>query len=328
MVSWQANDNANDDQFSDFVISMSNVLGQLRTFASAFDSSRNNLVGISRSLSVEIRKLLLDGLLSRCVRRPLLHPLIYPNQLKGNPFEDIFEISDASLRITKLDEPMAGQTALIPIAPMKHTTVIYPLYGLHFQEDADQWVSENPFDETLSPVKLNRWLKQLVLQIDTDAYDIRMVLSEVANTQGAHSDYQNDTIRQQINRRFQGAYLNIFVLTVATYLCNQFSVSVSSDSSLKDRIAKVHPGVEDESYRVESILVFDRDQFSTRMDWLELHPIGVIQQSPLVGGIPEVKSDDLLARTPILSRSEIRVPSPESTTSDSNFPHTTKSPPP
>ena len=309
MVIWKANGNASDDHFSDFVISMSNVLGQLQASATALDSGRNNLIGTSRSLSVEMRKLLLDGLLSRCMHRPLLHPLISPNQLKGDSFEDIFEISQGSLRITKLDEPMAGETALIPTAPMKHTTVIRPLYGLHFQQDTDQWVSESPFDETLSPVRLDRWLKQRVLQVDTDIYDMRMVLAEVANTQGAHSDYQNDTIRRKINRHFRGVYLNIFVLTVATYLYNQFSISVSTDSSLRERIAKVHPGVEVENYRVEAMLVFGRDQFSPRMSGLQLHPIGVIQRSSLVGGIPAIEAKEPFADTPILSRSEIGVPS-------------------
>ncbi|MCY3899268.1 MAG: hypothetical protein OXF86_11880 [Caldilineaceae bacterium] len=303
MEVWEANVNATDGHFDDFTLSMFNILTQLQ----AFESNRRNLVGISRSVSVELRKLLLhNGLLQRCVRRPRLQPLIRPDRLKGDPFEDIFEMPSGSLTLTKLDEPMAGAHALVELAPMKHTTVIHPLYGLCFQNDSNQWVSESPFDEGLLPIRLDRWLKQSVLQIDSDIYDMRDLLSEVANTQGAHSDHQRDTIRQQIHQHFRGTYLNIFILWAGIYLYNQFSASVSADSSLQERIAKVHPDIREETYRVDAMFTFGRDQFTTHGNYV-FRPVAVTQQLPIVGGVPE-RGPGLLPETPIISRFEVSVP--------------------
>ena len=282
---------------------MLNIVTQLQ----AFESARRNLVGISRSVSVELRKLLLHGgLLQRCVRRPRLHPLTRPHQLPGDPFEDIFEMSGGSMTITKLDEPIAGAQAVVDLAPMKHTTVIHPLYGLCFRKDLNQWVSESPFDERLPPIPLDRWLKQPVLQIGSDTYSMRDMLSEVANTQGAHSDRQNDTIRQQIHQHFRGTYLNIFVLTVGISLYNQFSVSVLAGSSLKERIAKVHPDIGEETYRVDAMLTFGWEQFSTHGDFT-LRPVALTQRLPIVGGVPQGGTRSPLD-APILSRFEISVP--------------------
>ena len=295
--------NAMDRHFDDFVISMLNILAQMQ----AFESTRRNLVGISRSVSVELRKLLLhDGLLRRCVQRPRLHPLTRADQLKGDPCEDIIEITGGNLTITKLDEPRAGAQASIELAPMKHTTVIHPLHGLCFQENTNQWVSKCPFDEGLAPIRLDPWLKQPVLQIGSDVYSLRDMLTEVANTQGAHSDHVNDTIRQRIHQHFHGIYLNIFVLTVGIYLYNQFSSMVTVDSSLQERIAKVHPDIREETYRVDAMLSFDRAQFSAH-GAIALHPIVVTQQLPIVGDIPNGGTGPL-SRTPIESRFEISVP--------------------
>lgn len=303
MELWEANVKATDGHFDDFTVSMFNILTQLQ----ALESTRRNLVGISRLVSVELRKLLLhDGLLQRCVRKPRLHPLKPPSQLKGDPVEDILKVSGGSMEITKLDEPMAGAKAVVAMAPMKHTTVIHPLYGLCFQNGSNQWVSESPFDEGSPPIRLDRWLKQPVLQIDGDIYDMRDMLSEVANTQGAHSDHQKDTIRQQIHQHFRGNYLNIFILTVGIYLYNQFSASVSAGSSLQNHIVKVHPDIREEIYRVDAMLKFNRDQFSTHGDFV-LNPVAVVQQSPIVAGVPERRPGPLSA-APIVSRFEMSVP--------------------
>ena len=304
MVVWEANLKAKDEHFEDFTLSMLNILVQLQSFA----PERRNLVGISRSISVEIRKLLLDGLLRKCVRRPKLHPLTRPQKLVGDPFEQTFEMSASSAIIRKVDDPNRGASALVKFAPMKHTTVIRPLYGLSFQENTNQWISECPFDESSPPIRLGRWLKQPVLQVHAARHNMTDVLSEVANTQGAHSDRQNDTIRQQINEHFRATYLNVFILTVGIYLYNQFSASVSDDSSLRERVAAVHPDIRDETYRVDAILTFERERFSTRGDFI-LHPLAVTQEFPIVGGIPE-SGPEPLAETLILTTSEISVPCP------------------
>ena len=303
MVVWEANVNATDGQFEDFTVSMFNILTQLQ----ALESTQRNLVGISRSISVELRKLLLhNGLIQRCVHRPRLHTLTRPDQLKGDPFEDILEIAAGSLTITKLDEPMAGAQASIELAPMRHTTVIHPLYGLCFRKNINQWTSESPFDESSPPIRLDKWLKQPILQIASEINDMRDLLSEVANTQGAHSDHQRDMIRQQIQQYFRGTYLNIFILTVGIYLYNQFSASVSAASSLQERLVRVQPDMREETYRVNAMLRFGRDQFSTHGNFT-LRPMAVTQQFPIVEGVPE-GGPRPFSGTPIVSRFEISVP--------------------
>ena len=155
MTIWNIKQDAGDNYFSDFVLSMSNIHFQLHHVLPTHGFNLDNLIGVSRSLSVELRKLLLDkSLLSSCLYRPQLHPLINPKRLKGDQYEDIFGISGASLNLTRLDGPTAGATALIPMEDMRHTTVIHPLYGLCFRKDTEQWVTESPFDENHSPVKL------------------------------------------------------------------------------------------------------------------------------------------------------------------------------
>ncbi len=311
MTIWNIKRDVRDYYFSDFVLSMSNICLQLHHVSSAPDTNLDNLIGVSRSLSVELRKLLLDkSLLSRCLYRPNLHPLISPKRLKGDQYEDTFGISDSKLSLLKLDGPTAGETAIILMADMRHTIVIHPLYGLCFRKDNEQWITESPFDEKHSPVKLKNWLKQQVIQIDNNTYNLRQVLSEVANTQGAHSDYQKDSIRRQINKNFQSYYLNIFILVVSIYLYNQFCISVASDMYFRNRVTKLHPGLRIENNRFDYRIEFNKDQFLAKKQELILHPKGVIQQAPLVGGIPEIGSQDQLAGEPIHTRSEIRIPTP------------------
>lgn len=302
--------NAGDNYFSDFVMTMSNIRFQLHNVPSTHGSNLDNLIGVSRSLSVELRKLLLDkSLLSSCLYRPQLHPLINPKRLKGDQYEDTFEIRDASLNLTRLDGPTAGATALIPIEDMRHTTVIKPLYGLCFRKDTDQWVTESPFDKNHSPVKLDKWLKQSVIQIDENTYNMRKVLAEVANTQGAHSDHINDIIRKQINRNFQSHYLNIFILVVAIYVYNQFCISAEPNEYFRKRVTKLHPSLKFENNRFDFRIEFPKDVFLAKHQELILRPKGVIQQTNIVSGVPEIESQDQLVGKPIHTQSIIRIPS-------------------
>ena len=106
---WEANPIATDDHYEDLTFSLLNICTQLR----AFQSEQGNLIGISRSLSVELRKLLLDNpLLQRCVRRLELQPLIDPHQLRGDPVEDVLRLLASKLTITKMDEPNKGEKAM------------------------------------------------------------------------------------------------------------------------------------------------------------------------------------------------------------------------
>ena len=269
---WEANEHAEDRTFEDFTASMINISTQLRANGGDVRSFGRNLVGVSRSISVELRKLLLgDALINRCVRRPKLHKLIRPHRLNGDPFEDSFGVQGGTVRIIKLDEPRAGMSAEFGITPMKHIVVIFPLYGLCFQKDSNVWTSTDPFAKELTPIGLDRWLKQPVLQIGSDRYDMRAMLSEVANTQGAHSDRRRDTIRQQISEHFHGIYLNIFTLRVGIYLSNQFAASVSANSSLRERIGRGYPEIMEDLYKVNANLTWAPDQLRIDHGYLTLH---------------------------------------------------------
>ena len=269
---WEANEHAEDRTFEDFTASMMNISTQLRANGEDVRSFGRNLVGVSRSVSVELRKLLLgDDLISKCVRRPKLHKLIRPNRLNGDLFEDSFRVQGGTMRITKLDEPGAGMSAEFGITPMEHTVVVHPLYGLCFQKGSNAWTSTDPFAKELTSITQDRWLKQPVLQLDGDRYDMRAMLSEVANTQGAHSDRRGDTIRQQISKHFHSIYLNIFTLRVAIYLSNQFAASVAANSSLRERVGRGYPEIMEDLYGVEANLTWGADQLRISHGDLTLH---------------------------------------------------------
>ncbi len=268
---WEANEHADDRTFEDFTASMVNISTLLRANGEDVHRFGRNLVGVSRSVSVELRKLLLgDALISKCVRRPKLHKLVRPHRLKGDPFEDSLGVQGGTVRITKVDEPGAGASAEFGITPMRHTVVIHPLYGLCFQKGANAWTSTDPFAKELTPVRLHWWLKQPVLQIDRDRYDMTAMLSEVANTQGAHSDRRRDTIRQQISEHFHSIYLNIFTIRVGIYLSNQFAISVSADSSLRERIGRGYPEIMEDLYTVEANLNWGPEQLRIEHGYLTL----------------------------------------------------------
>ena len=303
MTVWQANGSATDEKFGDFAVSMLTIFTNLM----ASSSAPVNLIGASRAISVELRKVLLDGLLPRCVSKPRLAPLVSTEQLKGDSLEDVFEVSSSRIELIKQDEPMARERAVVLCAPVTHTTAIHPMYGLRFDADTDCWVSVSPFDPQRRHLRLDRWLKQPVLQINDDVYDMRAILSEVANTQGAHSDHKKDFIRQRIQQFLRSSYLNVFTLAVGIWLLNQFASSLLGGSSLRERVTTICPEAAEAISEVESVFLFDRDQFLVPKE-VALHPVAVIQNVPLVGGVPEYRHEPLLAMGRVSLRSEISAP--------------------
>ena len=168
-------------------------------------------------------------------------------------------------------------------------------------------LSECPFQEDAPPIRLDRWLRQPVLQIDGDTYNMRRRMLEVANTQGAHSDRRGDTIRQQVNEHFRGIYLNIFVFWTSVYLGNHFFDSIAAESSFAGRVSKVHPNITKEVSRLEGELFLSREQFSAHSGWITVRPTSVSQRTQLIRGVPETKPDPSTI-TPVISRGEIGAP--------------------
>ena len=92
MTVWEVNKKVTDDHLVDFTSAMLNIFTQLRSL----DSKPSQLIVASRPVSVELRMLLIDGLLRMCLQKPRLHPLLHPNRLKGDPFESTFEVSNST----------------------------------------------------------------------------------------------------------------------------------------------------------------------------------------------------------------------------------------
>lgn len=240
-MAWEANERAPAEYFEHFASSLLNITSSLKTAAedTAF------LMGGSRIISVELRKMLLassNSLVQRCVKEPRLHRLVNPNRLHGDVFEERLEISGGTIRITRLDDGWTGEW---PTAPASITATVEPLYGLRYDESRGVWIAEDPYDRGRKGIRLKPWLNQGVLQIDHTRYTLRDILSDVANTQGAHVDKPNDSLRHRLGKHFAPIYLNIFAVLTGAYVANQAATSLAEGSSLSTYLEKHYPGLGD-----------------------------------------------------------------------------------
>lgn len=87
---------------------------------------------------------------------------------------------------------------------------VYPLHGLYWSDADQRWVAVDAFDPTRSGLKLKKWLRQRLLQVEDRRFTIQEVLREVVNTQGAHVDLAKDDINQLLRSRFCSKYMNLF----------------------------------------------------------------------------------------------------------------------
>ena len=240
-MAWEANEKADSEYFEHFASSLLSITSSLNAAEEDFAF----LMAGSRSISVELRKLLLEGsnsLVQRCVREPRLHRLLSPNRLHGDVFEQRLQISGGSVRIKKLDSDWEGEW---PVAPASMTTTVEPLYGLRYDEGRGVWISEDPYDRGRKGVQLKKWLNQWALQIDHTRYTLKDILSDVVNTQGAHVDERKDSLRHRLGEHFAAAYLNMFTVLTGAYVAGQVAASLAEGSSLSTHLEKHYPLLDD-----------------------------------------------------------------------------------
>ena len=240
-MAWEANERAPAEYFEHFASSLLNITSSLNTA----EEDAAFLMGGSRIISVELRKLLLAGsnsLVQRCVREPRLHRLLSPNRLHGDVFEQRLAVSGGTIRITHLED---GCTGKWPVAPASMTATVEPLYGLRYDEGRGVWISEDPYDRGRKGIRLRQWLNQGALQIDHTRYTLGNILSDVANTQGAHVDKPKDSLRHRLGEHFAPVYLNIFAVLTGAYVAGQVATSLAEGSSLSTHLEKHYPRLGD-----------------------------------------------------------------------------------
>lgn len=236
-MAWEANERADPEYFEHFASSLLSITSSL---TAAVEDPAFLMAG-SRAISVELRKLLLAGshsLVQRCVREPRLHRLLRPNRLHGDVFEERLQLSGGSLRIKNPASDWEGEW---PMAPASMTATVEPLYGLRYDEGRGVWISEDPYDRGRKGIRLRQWLNQGALQIDHTRYTLGNILSDVANTQGAHVDKRKDSLRHRLGEHFAPIYLNIFAVLTGAYVAGQVATSLAEGSSLSTHLEKHYP---------------------------------------------------------------------------------------
>ena len=189
----------------------------------------------ARQTSVAIRKLLFDGggyLFKQCVQ-PRLHPL-QPPVVPARPDVLVERLEGMSISYTD-DESTELQTYRAPA--YEHRTVVNPLYGLR-RTGEKQYQLATLFDLAGQPVKLKRWLKFKVLQVDDVVLNAERLLRLLVNFEGAHLDanqmirhHESTPVNMKLpdleDERYRRAtwitfggvsYLHIFTLLVGDYL--------------------------------------------------------------------------------------------------------------
>lgn len=237
-MSWRVNPIVAPEHLQDFALSVLNISTQLRQVE---ENPSTYLVSASRSISVELRKLLLDGansLVRRCVQKPRLHRLLQFDELRGDLYTVNIGVSSGILQCIQLD---GDGRAEFPIAPVQFTATVHPLPGLRYNKSSDTWVSGDPFDRVKESIRIDAWLKQPLLEIDDTQYTIGAVLTEVANTQGAHADSMRGNLRLWLREHFFPIYLNIFTFLMGVYVVDQVDASSPAGSSLWREIVGRYP---------------------------------------------------------------------------------------
>ncbi|MCY4555299.1 MAG: hypothetical protein OXF79_02705 [Chloroflexi bacterium] len=282
---WKANTRASSEYFLHLASSALSLSNALRSVERNFEAE---FLSATRQASVELRKLLLAGrnsLLKRCVERPKLHGFVSPASLAGDAYGFESNLSGQA----RIESKTGDYVRQLGNFNLHVGIVVEPLYGMSFDSATNQWHCKDPFRQHGPPnLKLEAWLRQPVLQINDETYTLRTVLTDVANTQGAHVDLRPDSVPSRIGEHFASVYTNILVLFVAQYVNMVISVEVDHiRSSLGRKLRKVHPDMSLWKKRYE--------EFSLPVQsGLELH--GTISSS---SGTTRIRAPGASARKPI-----------------------------
>ena len=191
-----------------------------------------------RKVSVELRKLLLDGtpMVHRVLQRPRFHPLRDKGSLTG----DIYENS-LTMRVAPGTE---NGPHLALMAERTWSLTLHPLHGLRFNSQKKQWVLAPLFDAEEQPLTLKKWLKQRLFQVDQRKYTLGDTLKYVANKEAAHVDIKKDEQSRDMERVHFGhtTYPHLVAVLVASYMLERYRASRTENAELWGQFLGVRNG--------------------------------------------------------------------------------------
>lgn len=148
----------------------------------------------TRQISVELRKLLLDGggMIRTCIAEPTIHPLLPPNDTR----KAIISETIPPLGQFEFKDVKDGRTISPTTPTYLYETTIHPLYGVSFKDVEDGVIvvlDGIPFDLNADPVKFSKWMRTMVVEIETNGIPFHKYRSDellylMANREGAHSE--------------------------------------------------------------------------------------------------------------------------------------------
>ena len=241
---WQFREGANSEKVLNFLLCVEDIVDAVNEIRDADeDIAGIKLTSSARRISIQLRKLLLDGngqLFKTCLASPNFHPLKRPS-LRDKPITIAQEFNRSTLAIGFVD----GKKDTLEIPEYVQRTIIHPLYGV--RHDGNQFfVLEMPFDRDAHPIKFKAWMNTKVLQVDEMKFTAKDLLREVVNKEGAHiedgkkfalpdgSSLTMDNVKNEKYKavsavKFAGlSYAQYFVFCTGLYISSRCKTLVST----------------------------------------------------------------------------------------------------
>ena len=185
---WQLAPTARDYELGLVATSLADIAdstSRLEQLARERRSSLSTFQRESRRISVQVRKLLLEGdeqLLKRCFI-PRLHPL------KAPQYQDQDMLSEwiGNIALTFSTEGSTDQKTVEYPTDNTHEITVRPLYGLNRTGDK-QYRLANLFDWSSGMIRAGQLLTRKVLQVDEIVLSADQLLRMMVNREGAHSN--------------------------------------------------------------------------------------------------------------------------------------------
>ena len=210
---------------------------------------RPKIVSITRRISVQIRKLLLDGngfLLKQCVKDPNIHPLSLLFDYRPAEFVQHHEED-------KRVQPLDDGTIMNDSRPaFDHIITVYPVYGVRHMSERI-FSLYYPFDHDSKPMKFKKWMSSNVIEIDGHPFKAEQMLRIMSNKEGAHSEdnpaimspcgFRVEADDKHLHRLFNGirfgslTYLQIFSLLTGLYIANRAKATLSQSTFPREDIS-------------------------------------------------------------------------------------------
>ena len=206
------------------------------------DSAGLQTILSTRRISIQLRKLLLDGnghLFKSCFADPNFHPLKRPSP-HDKPITFVQKFKDPPMTLGWAD----GRKTTIEVPEYEQRTTIHPLYGIRHNGD-QAFVIEMPFNRDAHPIKFKAWMNTKVLQVDDMMFTAKDLLREVVNNEGAHigdgkklaaPDASDLTMNNVKNKRYKAvnavkfggmSYAQNFALCTGLYIASRSRTLIS-----------------------------------------------------------------------------------------------------